>query len=413
MSRLMDKKQVNTLVWFCALVYFVSYVSRINLSAVLVEVIGSGFAEKHSAALALTACSITYGAGQIISGWLGDRFRPQNVIFTGFLITSAVNLCVGMLPDGTWLVPLWAVNGFAQAFMWPPLVRILSTSLTPEDYKKGCVKVSWGSSFGTIAVYLAAPVLITAASFRSVFWCSGLLAVIMAVLWKVLFERVAPGENEADGRNDAAQSAPADMQNPPRLGSFALVLLLFIMLAIVLQGMLRDGVTNWMPTLISDTFHLDSSISILTGVVLPIFSILTFQLASWVNRVLLKNEVVCAGAFFLLGCLSALLLALFGDRSVLLSLLLLALLVGSMHGVNLILVCMVPPFFAKYGRVSLISGVINSCTYVGSAVSTYGVAVFTDAFGWTSAIWLWAAIALAGTLICIGLCRGWGRFREM
>lgn len=415
MSVLTDRKKIGMLVWFCALVYFVSYVSRINLSAVLVEVIGSGFAEKHSAALALTVCSITYGAGQIISGWLGDRFRPQNVIFVGFVITAAVNLCVGMIPDGTYLAALWAVNGFAQAFMWPPLVKILSTQLSAEEYKKGCVKVSWGSSLGTIAVYLAAPILITIVSFRAVFLCSGLLAVTMAFLWKALYGRIAE-ENSGSAPAEKTEKKAAEetqKRDDVSLSSFVLILLGFIMLAIILQGMLRDGVTNWMPTLMAETFALDSSVSILTGVVLPIFSIACYQLTSWINRALITNEVVCAGIIFFAGFTAAVLLALLGSRSVVLSLFLLAVLVGSMHGVNLILVCMIPPFFAKYGRVSLISGIINSCTYVGSAISTYGIAVYTDRFGWVSTIYLWAVIALAGTLICLSLGKGWRRFAKL
>lgn len=43
-----------------------------------------------------------------------------------------------------------------------------------------------------------------------------------------------------------------------------------------------------------------------------------------------------------------------------------------MHGVNLILVCMLPVFFKEGGNVSTVSGTLNACTYVGSAFSTIG-----------------------------------------
>ena len=36
-------------------------------------------------------------------------------------------------------------------------------------------------------------------------------------------------------------------------------------------------------------------------------------------------------------------------------------------------------------------GVLNSCTYIGSAASTYGIAVLL----------VWALLAFAGTLICM------------
>ena len=50
-----------------------------------------------------------------------------------------------------------------------------------------------------------------------------------------------------------------------------------VMVAIVLQGALRDGVTTWMPSFISETFHLSSEVSILSGVCLPLFAIFSLS----------------------------------------------------------------------------------------------------------------------------------------
>lgn len=411
MSKLESKKDIGFLTFLCAAVYFVSYVSRINLGAVLVEVVNSGFAEKKTAALALTVCSVTYGAGQLVSGYLGDRFKPQNIIFIGFFITAAMNISVGMLNTGYLLVGVWAINGFAQALMWPPLVKILSSRLDSEAYKKACVKVSWGSSFGTVAVYLTAPLIIKFFSVRAVFTAGGVAAIVMALVWKFTFEHHKPF---AVTENTACESKMPEAQSTtPKFDAFSVTLLVSVMAAIVLQGALRDGVTNWTPSYISDMFKLDSSVSILTGVVLPVFSVISFSVTSFINRKLIKNEMLCSAAIFGIGAVSALLLVLVGNKSVAVSLLLLALLVGCMHGVNLILVCMIPAHFAKYGKVSLVSGIINSSTYVGAALSTYGIAVFTDAYGWGKTIALWSAIAFSGTLICVSLCGKWQKFKRI
>ena len=411
MSKLSSKKDINFLTFLCAAVYFVSYVSRINLGAVLVEVVNSGFAEKKTAALALTVCSITYGVGQLISGYLGDKFKPQNIIFIGFFITAAMNISVGALSKGGALVVLWAINGFAQALMWPPLVKILSSRLSDEAYKKAVVKVSWGSSMGTIAVYLLAPVIIKILTVKLVFIISGALAVIMAFIWKLVYEKYKPFSSAVITKSIKRDENGGDVP-VAKFNGFVITLLISVMLAIVLQGALRDGVTNWTPSYISDMFKLDSSVSILTGVILPVFSILSFTVTSFINRKLIKNEIVCAGAVFGIGALSATLLVLIGDRSVVLSLLLLALLVGCMHGVNLILVCMIPAKFSKFGKVSFISGLINSSTYLGAAISTYGIALFTEEFGWTKTIVLWSVVAYAGALICIALGRRWNKFKN-
>lgn len=416
MTKLSDKKNVNFLVVLCSVVYFVSYISRVNLGTVLVEIISSGYAPKAVAALALTACSITYGAGQLVSGYLGDKFKPQNIIFIGFIITSLMNLCVGTVGNGEMLVVFWAINGFAQAFMWPPLVKILSNLLNDEDYKKACVKVSWGSSLGTVSVYLISPFIIKAFDVKLVFILCGVIAAAMAFVWKLTYDNYKPIKACTCGgvlssSNGKKQDVPSSIG--AKFNKSSIALLGFIMVCIMLQGSLRDGVTNWTPTYISEIFKLDSSVSILTGVILPIFSLLSFTFVSFINRKFIKNELVCAGVTFGVGAVSAVLLLVLGSSSVALSLVALALLVGSMHGVNLILVCMIPAHFAKYGKVSFISGLINSCTYIGAAISTYGIAIFTDSFGWNKTILLWSVVAFVGAFICIAIAKKWVAFKKI
>lgn len=410
MLKLKEKKDISLLVILCSVVYFASYVSRVNLGTVLVEITSSGYASKSVAALALSACSVTYGVGQLVSGYLGDKFKPQNIILIGFVVTSLMNLCVGTIGDGNILVLLWAVNGFAQAFMWPPLVKILSSLLDDDEYKKACLKVSWGSSLGTISMYLLSPLMIELWSVKAVFIFSGVFAAIVAAVWKLVYDRHKPFNNCTVPKNNVTSEAADGKKAPSLFTRSSLALLGLIMLCILLQGSLRDGVTNWTPTYISDIFNLDSSVSILAGVVLPVFSLISFTFVSFINRKFIKNELVCAGITFGVGAVSAVLLMV-TEGNMVVSLLLLALLVGSMHGVNLILVCVIPAYFTKYGKVSFISGLINSCTYAGAALSTYGIAVFTDLFGWGKTILLWSVIAFTGGAICLTLSKKWNKFK--
>ncbi len=413
MNKLKTRKDINFLVVLCSIVYFASYVSRINLGTVLVEIINSGYASEKMAALALSACSVTYGAGQLVSGYLGDKFKPQNIILIGFIITSLMNLCVGTVGSGNVLVVLWAINGFAQAFMWPPLVKILSNLLSDEDYKKACVKVSWGSSLGTVSMYLLAPLMIKIWSVKAVFIFSGVFAAVIAVVWKSVYDKHKSFNSvNVETINTKTSKESTKEKNAVSFDKASIFILIMVMFCILLQGSLRDGVTNWTPTYISDIFNLDSSISILSSVILPIFSLVSFTFVSFINRKFIKNELVCAGVTFGVGAVSAVLLMVI-NGSMVVSLLLLALLVGSMHGVNLILVCVIPAYFAKFGKVSFISGLINSCTYAGAAVSTYGIAVFTESFGWSKTIALWSAIAFTGAAICILLSKKWVSFKKI
>ena len=190
--------------------------------------------------MALTGSFITYGAGQLVSGVLGDHISPKKLIFLGLSLTVLMNLCIPFCRNPYQMLVVWCFNGFAQSFLWPPLISF------------------WG--------------------WRTVFFFSAICGIIMILVWNRYCE-------------DA-----------------------------------------------------------------PVISIL---------------------------------------------------LTGCMHGVNLIQVCMIPPFFKKQGNVSTVSGVLNSCTYIGSATSTYGIAVLSDRIVWSSTLLIWVLLTFAGTLICIACARPW------
>jgi len=404
----MKNRQFVRLTFLCTAVYFTSYLSRINLAAVMVDLVHSGFTSRQTAALALTLCSIAYGTGQILSGWMGDRFKPQNIILVGFLLTSAMNLSVSMLENASFLPLLWTVNGFAQACMWPPLVAIMATHLDQDGYSRACVWVNWGSAFGTIIVYTCSPLLIHLGGFQTVFAFSGMAALTMAVVWKILFGKWFGNKTAAE----ASREKEVHVSAAEPFTRHVLMLMGLVMVAIVLQGALRDGVTNWMPTFVCESFGLDSSSAILTGVLLPVFQILCSQAAAWLLRKLSSHEAFTSGVIFAAGTVAAVLVSLVMQRSVLLTALFMAALAGCMHGINFVLIGMVPRQFRRFGRVGLVSGVLNSCTYLGSALSTYGTALLSLSVGWAGTTSLWIGISLAGAVICFAVCRPWGHFRR-
>ena len=167
-----------------------------------------------------------------------------------------------------------------------------------------------------------------------------------------------------------------------------------------------------MPTYLADTYHMESGKSILTGVLLPLFGMVCYQIVLWMNRKLVKNELQCAAIIFGVGLVSLLALRLLHAHSFALSVLILAFAVASMHGVNLIMTCMTPKYLADSGKISMISGLLNACTYIGSALSMYGVALIADRFGWTVTESLWCAVALLGTLCAAACVPKWGKLRK-
>ena len=396
------KLSINQLSFFLALTYMVSYITRINYGAVISEMVDQTGLSRAVLSMALTGSFITYGTGQIISGICGDKFSPKKLVFYGLSLSIGMNLLIPFCKNPYLMLIVWSINGFAQAFMWPPIVKILTVSATPDEYKKACGRISWGSSVGTIVVYLMAPILISVSGWRTVFFASALCGIIMLFVWNRYCPSVEAGSSSAKAEKSASSRSTVSLVFTP--------IMICIMLGIILQGILRDGVTTWMPSYISETYNLGNAISILTGVILPLFSIACFQIGTHLYRKVIKNPLSCAGVFFAAGTVSALALYLFSDANAAFSVLASAVLTGAMHGVNLMLICMIPPAFEKYGKVSTISGIINSCTYIGSAISSYGIAVLSEQMGWTFTIFVWFAIALAGTIICFACAKPWKKY---
>lgn len=393
---LTDKKDVNRLAFLFAVTYMISYLTRINYGAIIAEMEYATGLSKSMLSMALTGSFITYGVGQIISGICGDKFSPKRLISCGLIVSVLMNFLIPICQNPYQMLGVWCINGFAQSFMWPPMVRLMTVLLSEEDYKSASAKVSWGSNIGTILVYLLSPVLITAFGWKSVFVFSAICGIIMIFIWNQYSYEIS------------VEPPKSDMPSQKRRNrSLFTVLMAGIMAAIILQGMLRDGVTTWMPSYISETYHLSSAISILTGVIMPIFSILWIQVTARLYIKKLKNPLMCSGVLFAAGTVSALILVFVTGKNAVLSVVFSAFITGCMHGVNLILICMIPPFFKNQGNVSTVSGILNSCTYIGSALSTYGIAVLSEKAGWNATLLVWCLIAAMGTAICMLCVKPW------
>lgn len=400
--KLTDKKQISKLTLLFMITYTVSYITRINYGAVIAEMEAESGIARTLLSMALTGSFVTYGAGQIISGILGDRFSPKKLIALGFVLTSLMNFLIPLCQNAYQMTGVWCINGFAQALIWPPMVRLLTYHLEPDDYKRTTTKVSWGISFGTIIVYLIAPLLISLFHWKAMFLFSGICGAIIVFVWL----KFCPDVAKSDVRIVKVSNTKASG------GKLFTPLFFAILLAAMLQGLVRDGSTTWMPTYIADTYQIGSAAAILTGVILPLFGLLCYQITLRLYITRFKSPIACTGVIFVFAMVSAFGLFLSTGKSAILSVLFSALMTSAMHGTNLLLTCMVPPFFQKRGSISTVSGIINSTVYIGSAISTYGVAVISERLGWGATILTWFFVLVAGGITCFLATKPWAKDME-
>ena len=84
-----------------------------------------------------------------------------------------------------------------------------------------------------------------------------------------------------------------------------------------------------------------------------------------------------------------------------------------MHGFNHLLLTMASMRFRKAGRAATTTGMLNSVTYLGSAVSGYGFGALAEGFGWQGSIWFWIGIASLAAALSYTAVRRWSNFSKM
>ncbi|MDL2327268.1 MFS transporter [Ruminococcaceae bacterium OttesenSCG-928-A11] len=393
--------------WFsCLSIYF----GRYNLSACVNDMsLNHGFGKPELGGV-VASFYLAYGAGQLLSGLLGDKIPAKWLVFAGLASSAAVNLAFA-LQNAVWPMSLlWLANGFAQALVWVPMVRLCSDRLTMAQCRKTCVDLYTTGPLGMLATYLLCAFLLHFFSWRACFFAGFLATAAGACLWLAGITGIERHADKNGVVEAPAPGLPASEGPGKPLPAVLASGLLLAAAAAALNGMLKDGMTTWAPTFLSEKFSLDASVSTGLATLLPIVNLAGVYLAKYCNERVFANELKTSAAFYGVTLVAVLGIVWAGGRNVLLLLGLLAASTSAMVGVNTLLVGLLPLHFYRSNRVSAATGLLNSATYVGGAIASYLFAFTAERFGWSVNYAVWLALAAAGGMLCAQGARQWGRF---
>lgn len=393
------------LVALCCAVYFTSYLTRKCYDASILAICDDTGLARTVAGLASMAAVALYGSGQFATGFLADKFDPRRIIFSALLITALCNatmpLAIGCVPA---MVSLWAVNGFAQAMFWPPLVKIVAVNLPQERFKSAIFWISVSCNVAIVVVFLLVSGCVHFVGWKTSFAVTTALALAVAALWSCNIRRLAPCSKRADGGTPVRDGGKT---GTPLRNLVFLAGLVPIMAAIACQGVLRDGIEVWAPSIVKDQYGLSTSGSIFSVVLLPVFAVGSMVAARAMRRVV-GDEVKTSLVLFAIALGCAVFLFASNGSSLMPGLPVIALLSACMHGANLMLIGELPGRFARYGCVGTVSGLLNAFTYVGAAASIYGFAAIHQHFsGWRPVFALWIGVLSVGVVLLFAALRRW------
>lgn len=375
--------------------------------------------------IAITVASITYGLGQFISGALGDRLSPVLLVCAGLGGAVICNALMPLLYPSVYIMALvWGINGFFQSLIRPPLGRIISANYDEKGYIDTCVAVSNSSQIATILTYVAIPLCLKLFNneWRIAFYLPIAIGVATLLLWIFLVPRLC--NSEAIKKKNQKKPQAIDEENEkkeinkkpqPLIPIIIKSGLIIFIPPVLIHGLLRDGITAWMPDFISDVGGLGTIASILTTAILPIFCIICVMIAKKICRIIPSDGKSSAILFAISAVSAVIILPLLNYVNIVtfaIIVLLMALITGCMHGTNHIFITRMPVAFKPCGRVSGIVGTLNAITYVGGALSPYAVALIAGKLGWDKAVLFWGILAAISAALCILAARKWNSFKS-
>lgn len=406
---------MNTILFLlCWISYFSTYIGRQNYSAVMAEIIASEGYLNQACGMVGTGFFICYGAGQLVSGFLGDRISPKWMIFTGLTGSAIANGIMSLLHSPQSMTIAWCINGLFQSMTWSPILRVFAEYLPAKEQKNACVNIATTYPAAVFLTYPLSSLMIYLWGWRSMFIFTCTFIGLVAVLWLCLFsflEKKLEFQRQQNHKELLSESSTTSEKSSSHSIPVCLVIAIFFICgSLIVQGALRDGVTSWVPSYLSNTYHVRTSVAIFATTLLPAINLLGVYAANFIFRKWKKNKIqtstiLFAGSLIFLACL-----ILTEGIHLVLSLIFFSLVTSCMMGINLMLVSFIPTNFLKWGRVSTVSGILNSTVYIGSSISTFGLGVVADLFGWSILIRFLCLFAAMGLVFCLCAIPGWKKF---
>lgn len=412
--KLKDKKYMIFLFSLCFLVYLSTYLGRLNYSASITAILSEGNFTKSQTGFVGTTFFFTYGLGQLISGFLGDKFSPKKLVFIGVFVSALSNLFMAFTNNYIFMSIFWSINGLSQAFIWSPMIRFIVDFLDDTVKAKACIYLNLSVPIGTMLTYVMCATIISIKNWQFVFIISSIILLISSFLWFIGYSLIEKNAKNNGVEYNITFTNNIKKQDKDNINLFYVILssgFIFLLFSLIVQGALKDGVTNWVPVYINETYHLGDFISIVSTIIIPIFNMFGVYFASLLNSSI-KDEIKTSAIFFFLCSISLAILFMFSGKNVLISLIMLGISTTTMMSVNTMLISLLPTSFAKINRVSSVSGILNSFVYIGSAISTYGIGITSEYIGWENTILIWILLAIISCVICLSILKKWNNYKS-
>lgn len=340
----------------------------------------------------------TYALGQLINGYLGDRVSSRWFIGLGLSVSAILNLCFGFAKTLPLMMLLWGLNGFFQSMLWGPIMKTLAHWLPERPITQTAIRISTSTIGGYFLAWGLSGYLVSRLSWSWAFWLPSVVVFIFAMFW-LLMARDSPESVGLGELGEMSQSTTANGTMAP-IRPFRQVAaqtgLWVIALACMAQGVIKDGISLWGPTMLLDIPGRMFSSAIALSLMIPTMNFAGILLSGWITKFFGGQHRPAISSMLALSAFAALGLSL-THSSLLGSALLLAGASCFVYGANTLLLTAIPLNYRHYGLTSAVAGFLDGSAYIGAALSGMLNGWLADNGGWGQVALIWGVVGLAAS----------------
>lgn len=377
----------------CWLTYTAYYLGRVNISPAFPLLAAALSLRLGEVGWLGTVFFCAYGIGQLALGQLGNVIRPRWMVLAGLLVIAATNLLfaaqVSLLP----MLALWAVNGFAQAAGWGPMLRILNSRFSERQRRRLATPFAVSFQAGTAASWAISLLLLAlGAGWRALFWLPGVILLLVAIDWWRSGLDAAPAKSERIQWRAIVRELRSWWPY------------LFVAAG---NGFVYLGLLLWLPTLISENAPLPPNWQRAQTAILPLLGIPGML---WAGQLLSRHmEALAVTRLFQLALIASALLGALTDGWLRLLATIIAVLAGS--GLASLTLSALPLLLASSGRVSSVGGLLTAVWSIAGGASGTVIGALAEEGRWSPVFAVWAA-SISVALLFLEFARRRGSIRQ-
>ncbi len=373
------RRRARFLVFTAWLAYTLAYVGRLNYSASIVEIISQTGAGKEAAGAVSSFFYAAYGAGQLINGLLSKKYNPRISVAVALIGSAAANLAMTLCPGVYAMRFVWFLNGAFQSVLWSSIVKETADLVPADMLPNAAFALSSPVAVGTFGAYgLAALFSALKMKYTFIFYISAVLLVFAGIFWFLSVGKLQKKLPRAIAEQSAGERKKLKL-TPVFVITGALLLL-----ASVSNGFIKDGITTWTPSVLTESFGVEKSVSIIITLVLPLMGII----GAWIARTVYKRikgdgrqGMLYFGITTVL--LTAGLLTL-PVKSVPLTVVLFAATACIMMAENTLITSLIPMNTKDKSNSGLVAGLFDTFVYLGSSIGTVALGGIAEKRTWNA-----------------------------